>query len=77
MDQQRQGKRSIKITNTKPDSMAKVPQTPNNKKCHHVYMPITEVDGKLYSNQNGSFPVMSNPGNAYIAIFFTVDGNYI
>ena len=75
IDHQLQGTRSTKITKTEPDSMEKVPQTPNNYKCHHVYMTITELDGKLYSDQTGRFPVTSNPGNAYVALFFTVDGN--
>ena len=40
-------------------------------------MTITEVDGKLYLDQTGHFPVTSNRGNAYATLFFTVDGNYI
>ena len=77
MDQQRQGTRSTKLTETESDSMAKVSQTPNNDKFHQVYMTITEVDGKLYLDQTGRFPVTSNRGNAYDALFFTFDGNYI
>ena len=55
MDQQRQGIRSTKRTETEPDSMATVPQIPNSDRCHHVYMTIADVDGKLYSDQTGSF----------------------
>ena len=77
MDQHRQGTRSTKLTETEPDSMATVPQTPNNDKCHHVYMNITEVYGKLYLDQTGRLPVTSNRDNAYVALFFTVDSNYI
>ena len=40
-------------------------------------MTIAKVDGKLYSDQTGRFPFTSNGGNAYVALFFTVNGNYI
>ena len=40
-------------------------------------MTITNLDGKLYSNQTGHFPITSNRVNFYVAIFYAVDGNYI
>ena len=85
MDQQRQGTRSTKpkptvIEETTPsleDSMTLVPQTPTNDKTNHVYMTITDMAGKLYSDQTGRFPVTSNRGHCYVVIFYCVDGNYI
>ena len=57
--------------------MEEVPQLPNNKRSHHVYMTITDLDSKLYSDQTGHFPITSNRGNFYVVIFYAVDGNYI
>ena len=57
--------------------MEEVPQFPNNDRSHHVYMKITDLDGKLYSNQTGCFPITSNRGSCYVVILYSVDGNYI
>ena len=62
---------------TEPDSMEPVPQTPANDRSHQVYMTITDMEGKLYSDQTGQFPITSNCGNCYVVIFFAADGNYI
>ena len=77
MDQRRTGIRSTRATTNEPDSMDPVPQTPMNDRCHHVYMSITEMDGKVYSDQTGRFPITSNRGNCYVVIFYAADGNYI
>ena len=77
MDQQRQGTCSTKPVPIEPDAMEEVPKLPNNNCRHHVYMTITNVDGKLYSDQAGRFPITSNRGNCYVVIFYGVDGNYI
>ena len=57
--------------------MEDLPQLPNNKRSHHVYMPITDLDGNIYSDQTGRFPITPNRGNCYVVIFYAVDGNYI
>ena len=57
--------------------MEQVPQFPNNNRSHHVYMTITDLEGKLYSDQTGHFPITSNRGNCYVVIFYAVYGNYI
>ena len=77
MDQRRTGIRSTTSTATEGDSMEPVQQTPSNDRSHHVYMSITDIDGKLYSDQTGRFPITSNRGNCYVVIFYAVDGNYI
>ena len=69
MDQRRTGIRSTKSTATESDSMEPVQQTPSNDHSHHVYMSITDIDGKLYSDQTGRFPITSNRGNCYVLIF--------
>ena len=77
MDQQQQGTLSTKLVFVDPDTMEEVPQLPNNYRRHHVYMKITDLDGKLYSDQTGRFPITSNRGNCYVVVFYAVDGNYI
>ena len=77
MNQQRQGTRSTKPVPFKPDTMEEVPHLPNNERSHHVYMTITDLNGKLYSDQTGRFPITSNLGNCYLVIFYAVGSNYI
>ena len=77
MDQNRKGTRSTNPVPIETDTMEEVPQLPNNNHSHHVYMTITNLDGKLYSDQTGRFPITSNRGNCSVVIFYAVDGNYI
>ena len=57
MDQQRQGTRSTKPVPIKPNTMEEVPQLPNNERIYHLYITITDLDGNLYSDQTGRFPI--------------------
>ena len=87
MDQRRTGIRSTRPKPKQPprstpeqemaDVMESPPQSPNNNRCHQVFMTAAEVDRKLYSDQTGRFPITSNRGNSMVAIFYAVDGNYI
>ena len=79
MYQQRQVTHSTKHTTItkKKYSMTPVPQTKTNYKTHHVYMKITNLSGKLYSDRTGRFPVTSSRGNCYVVIFYTLYGNHI
>ena len=80
MDQRRAGIRSTRVppdTAPETDAMEPVLQTPLNDRTHHVYMTTSDVEGKLYSDQTGRFPITSNRGNSVVAIFYCADGNYI
>ena len=87
MDQRRTGIRSTRPKSKQPprptpeqemvDAMECPPQSPNNDRCHQVFMTVAAVDGKLYSDQTGRFPITSNRGNILVAIFYAVDGNDI
>ena len=87
MDQVRQGIRSTKpATATSPivlqanlvdTNMDAAPQEPTNKYTHHVFMTSRKGTGSVSSNQSGRFPVTSNRGNAYFALFYVYDPNYI
>ena len=69
MDQHLQGTRSTKPVPINPEIMEEVSQLPNNERSHHVYIKITDLDGKLYSDQTGRFTITSNRGNFYVIIF--------
>ena len=87
MDQRRTGIRSMRPKPKHPprptpdqemvDTIEFPPQSPNNDRCHQVFMNAAAVDDKLYSNQTGRFPITSNRGNILVDIFYAVDGNYI
>ena len=42
-----------------------------------VFMTMLDVEGQLFTDQTGRFPVSSNRGNNYIVIFYAVDPNFI
>eukprot|EP00804_Cyclotella_cryptica_P006014 CCRYP_000255-RA/>CCRYP_000255-RA protein AED:0.25 eAED:0.25 QI:0/0/0/1/1/1/2/0/796 len=70
MDQRRAYIRSTtqspNTPSTTTDHMTAHPQAPNNDKTNVVYMSTIEVDGQLFTDQTGRFPVTSNRGNNYI-----------
>ncbi|KAL7478261.1 hypothetical protein ACHAW6_004033, partial [Cyclotella cf. meneghiniana] len=82
MDQRRANIRSTKSspvsrTSHENDHMIEHEQTPNNDKTNMVFMTMVEINGQLFTDQTGRFPVTSNRGNNYIVIFYAVDPNYI
>lgn len=38
---------------------------------------MVDIDGQLFTDQTGRFPLTSNKGNNYVVIFYTVDANHI
>jgi hypothetical protein len=58
-------------------NMDAAPHEPTNKRTHHVFMTVRKVMGSASSDQSGCFPVMSNHSNAYVALFYVYDPNYI
>ena len=65
MDQTRKHMRSTKLD--KDISNDKEQQEHNNHPTHKVFATIEET-GKVYTDQTGRFPVMSNAGNKYILV---------
>ncbi len=57
--------------------MDAAPQELTNERTYHVFMTIHEVTGSVSSDQSGRFPVTSNRGNAYVALFYVYNPNYI
>ncbi|KAL7475356.1 hypothetical protein ACHAW6_001272 [Cyclotella cf. meneghiniana] len=82
MDQQRANIRSTKSSSARQasiqlDHMIEHPQTPNNDKTNMVFMTMVEIDGQLFTDQTGRFPITSNCGHNYIVVFYAVNPNYI
>jgi len=59
------------------DHMAEAPQAPLNARTNHVFMQIHAIEGVISSDQTVRFPITSNRGNAYVAVFYVYDANYI
>jgi hypothetical protein len=57
--------------------MDNAPQEPANIHTHHVFMMVHIVTGHVSSDNTRCFPVMSNRGNAYTALFYIYDANAI
>jgi hypothetical protein len=86
MDQQHQGVQSTQPTPTTeplqvPDSFNDptevVPQEPHNTCTHFVFMAIYEINGNLFTDQTGRFPITSNRGHAYVVVFYIFNANAI
>ncbi|KAL7481872.1 hypothetical protein ACHAW6_007552 [Cyclotella cf. meneghiniana] len=79
LDQCRQGIRSTKsqAVITIPDPMEKPQQLPLNDKTNIVFITMVDIQGHLFTDQTGCFPLTSNRGNNYVVIFYTVDANHI
>eukprot|EP00804_Cyclotella_cryptica_P012986 CCRYP_002317-RA/>CCRYP_002317-RA protein AED:0.32 eAED:0.30 QI:0/0/0/1/1/1/3/0/854 len=57
--------------------MIKHQQAPKNNKTNMIFMKMVEVEGQLFTNQTGRFPITSNRRHSYVMIFYAVDPNYI
>jgi hypothetical protein len=86
MDQQHQGVGSTQPTpRTRPlwvfdifnDPMEDVPQEPNNNCTHFVFVAIYKINGNLFTNQTGRFPITSNRSHAYVVVLYIFDANMI
>ena len=49
----------------------------NNTRTHDVFITVTDLQGKIYTDQTGRFPVTSSRGNKYIMIAYDYDSNTI
>ncbi len=54
-----------------------VPQEPHSACTHFVFMAIYKINGYLFTNQTGHFPITSNRGHAYVVIFYIFDASTI
>jgi hypothetical protein len=87
MNQVHQGQRSTQPTSvTAPivlpsdqvdSNMNDAPQEPAHLHTHHVFMTVHVVMGCISHNNTQCFPVTSNWGNTYIALFYIYDANTI
>ena len=49
----------------------------NPTRTHSVYFQVTDLSGKLYTDQTGRFPVTSSRGFKYIMVAYDHDSNTI
>ena len=50
---------------------------PENVQANIVTMKLVEINGKIFSNQTGHFPVTSSKGNKYLMVMYENDTNSI
>jgi hypothetical protein len=58
-------------------NMDVAPQELTNECTHHVFMTVRKVPSSVSSDQSGRFPITSNRGNTYVALFYVYAPNYI
>jgi hypothetical protein len=56
--------------------MDSAPQEPANMCTHHVFMTVHVIAGHVSSDNTSCFPVTSNRGNAYVALFYIYDAKF-
>jgi hypothetical protein len=59
------------------DPIEDIPQEPPNSHTHFVFMAIYKINGILFTNQTGQFPITSNRGHAYIVVSYIYNANAI
>jgi hypothetical protein len=59
------------------DPMEDVPQEPHNLHTYFVFMTIYTINGNLFTNQTGYFPITSNRNHTYVVIFYIFDAKAI
>jgi hypothetical protein len=59
------------------DPIEDVPQEPHNTCTHFVFMAIYTINGNVFTDQTGRFPITSNCSQAYVVVFYIFDANAI
>ncbi|KAL7479397.1 LOW QUALITY PROTEIN: hypothetical protein ACHAW6_005129 [Cyclotella cf. meneghiniana] len=54
---------------TTPDPMEEPQQAPLNDKTNMAFITTVDIQGQLFTDQTGRFPLNSNRGNNYVVIF--------
>ena len=78
--QPRKGIRSTKVLDHVPDRLSDPDQFPPSShsiRTDDVYLKVVDLEGKIYTDQTGRFPVTSSKGNKYILVAYHHDSNTI
>jgi hypothetical protein len=67
----------LQVPNIFDDPTEDVPQEPHNARTHFVFMAIYQINGNLFTDQTGRFPITSNRVHAYVVVFYIFDANAI
>ena len=59
------------------DDIAKDNNIDSTSRTNEVFVKVTEIEGKIYTDQTGRFPVTSSRGNKYIMVAYDYDSNTI
>jgi hypothetical protein len=73
MNQRRQ---NIRSTPKAPIEKQPTPDTDLGTKTHLVYA-VVVIQGQLYTDLTGKFPVRSSKGNSYVMVCYVYDCNYV
>jgi hypothetical protein len=57
--------------------MEDVSQEPHNACTHFIFMAIYEINGNLFTDQTGCFPITSSCGHAHVVVFYIFDADVI
>jgi hypothetical protein len=68
---------SVLPCNQVDSNMDNAPQEPANILTHHAFMMVHVITGCFSSDNTRCLPVMSNRGNAYLALFYIYNANAI
>jgi hypothetical protein len=67
----------LQVPNIFDDPMEDVLQEPHNAHNHFVFMAIYKINGNLFTDLTGRFPITSNRGQAYVVVFYIFDANTV
>jgi hypothetical protein len=76
LNQQRKNARSMKSKKQKEYDMESETDSDKSLKTHCIYAAVLDA-GQIYTDQTGSFPVISSIGNVSIMVLYEYDGNEI
>ena len=59
------------------NNVAEFTKLDNNSRTHGVFLLVEDMNGKIYTDQTGRFPVASSKGNRYVMIGYDSNSNTI
>ncbi|KAL7481807.1 hypothetical protein ACHAW6_007473 [Cyclotella cf. meneghiniana] len=65
------------ISHHNPRTHGRATRTATQCQTNMVFTTMVDIQGKMFKDQIGHFPITSNRGNNYVVIFYTVDANHI
>lgn len=76
-DHIKQKYKGTRSTQPTPDIVVEEPSENITERTDHVFLKVTDLINKVYTDQTGRFPVTSSRGNKYIMVAYEYDSNTI